>query len=186
MSPYAYFDIEVRRSERSGGAQATALPIATKLFYVLHGVFRLHPGRFALAFPKMRMGESRYPGDTLRVFADTRDDLDVVVDALKDNRALSELLRLGYAEKVPEDYAGRWMEYRRYRVPGTGSRLDKCRSYRLEASEKLPYFRTASKSTGQSFVVFVECRDGAASRDCEPDGYGLSVATRPFAVPMLP
>lgn len=184
MIPRAYCDLEVRGASSKGAGQVPALPVMTRLVRVLHGIFRNHPSRFALAFPRMQSGESRHPGHVVRVFADSRDDLDVVVEALTANERIHGYISYGYPKKVPEDFRGPWKEYRRYRIPGTGSRLDKCRQYRLDAAERLPHFRSASKSNGQGFVIFVECRDGVASSDCQPDSYGLSLPTRAFALPM--
>lgn len=184
MNPNAYFDIEVRGASSKGSGRAPALPVMARLVGVLHGIIRQHPGRFALGFPRMKSGESRHPGHIVRVFADSHNDLDTVVDALTGNERIHGYVSYGYPRKVPEGFKGPWKEYRRYRIPGTRSRLDKCRQYRLNASEKLAHFRATSKSNGQGYVLFVECRDGAPSSNCLPDSYGLSVPTRSFAVPM--
>lgn len=186
MNPRACFDIEVVGASSHGAGRIPALPVMTRLVRVLHGIFRQYSGRFALGFPRMKSGESRHPGHIIRVFADSRDELDIVVNLLKENERIHGYIRYGYPESVPEGFKGPWKEYRRYRIPGMGSRLDKCRKYRLNASEKLAYFRAASRSNHQGFVLFVECRDGAPSSDCQPDSYGLSVPTRAFSVPMLP
>jgi hypothetical protein len=185
MNPRAYFDIEALGASSTGGGQIPALPVITRLVSVLHGIFRLHPGRFALAFPRLKSGESRHPGHVVRVFADTREDLDIIVEALTANQRIHGYVRYGYPKSVSPDFKGPWKEYRRYRIPGNGSRLEKCRQYRLEAAESLPYLRMASKSNGQGFVLFVDCRDGAAPGDCEPDSYGLSLPSRAFALPMV-
>ena len=186
MSPRAYFDIEVRGASSRGAGQIPALPVMTRLFHVLHGIIRKHPGCYALAFPNMKSGKSRHPGHIIRIFADSRDDLDKIVNSLTENERIHGYIRYGYPKTVPDNFKGPWKEYRRYRVPGTGSRLDKCRQHRLNTSENLPYFRATSKSNAQGFVLFVECLDGAPSSECKPDSYGLSVPTRAFSLPMLP
>ena len=185
MNPRTYFDIEVRGAASTGGGQIPALPVMTRLVGVLHGIIRDHPGKFALALPRMKTGELRHPGHVVRVFAESQDDLDVVVDALTANERIQGYVSFGYPKKVPDDFSGPWKEYRRFRVPGNGSRLEKCRDYRLQAANKLPFFRSASKSNGHAFSLHVDCIDGAPSSDCRPDSYGLSVATRPFALPVL-
>ena len=185
MNPRTYFDIEVRGAASTGGGQMPALPVMTRLMGVLHGIIRDHPGKIAVALPRMKTGEFRHPGHVVRVFAEVQGDLDAVVDALSANERIQGYVSFGYPKKVPDDYSGPWKEYRRFRVPGNSSRLEKCRDYRLQAANKLPFFRYASKSNGHAFSLHVDCIDGAPSGDCQPDSYGLSVATRPFALPVL-
>lgn len=186
MKPQAYLDIETRGASSTGGGRITALPVVNRIVRILHGIFRTQPCRFAIAFPRMRSGEARHPGHIVRVFAESRDDLDGVAKELQSNERLRGYVRYEKIKEVPDGFQGPWKEYRRYRIPGTGSRLDRCRQYRLAASEKLPHFRLASKQTGQEFVIFVECRDGIAPGDCQPDSYGLSVPTRAFTLPVVP
>lgn len=185
MNPRAYFDIEVRGAASTGGGQVPALPVMTRLVGVLHGIIRDHPGKIALALPRMKTGELRHPGHVVRVFAESQVDLDVVVDALTANERIHGYVSFGYPKKVPDNFNGPWKEYRRYRIPGNGSRLEKCRDYRLQAADKLPFFRSASKSNGHAFSLHINCLDGSPSMDCRPDSYGLSVATRPFALPVI-
>lgn len=197
MKPCAFFDIEVRSSSTSGPGGIPALPVMSRLVWVLHGIIRIHPARFALAFPRMRKadldkGILRHPGNVVRVFAGSRDDLDIVVAALTANERIHGYVQYGYPKLVPENFNGEWKQYRRFRIPGTTSRTEVCRSNRLAAGENLPFFRTSSKTTGQSFSLHVDCVDivddgkGLIGGDCQPDSYGLSVATRPFALPVLP
>jgi hypothetical protein len=51
---------------------------------------------------------------------------------------------------------------------------------------RFPFFIMQSRGTGQQFGLYVEIRPAGATGDCAPDSYGLSVATRPFALPDLP
>lgn len=185
MNPRSYFDIEIRGAASAGAGQIPAVPAMTRLVHVLHGVFSTHPGKFAIALPRMKTGDIRHPGHVIRIFADTRNELDVVADALNANERVRGYASFAYSKSVPQNFVGPWYEFRRYRIPGTGSRLDKCRQFRLEASEKLPHFRSKSASNGNQFVIFVDRRNGAASLDCAPDNYGLSVPSRAFALPMV-
>ena len=173
MKPLAYFDIEIRGAASGGAGQIPALPVMARLIKVLHGIFSDHPGKYALALPGMRTGEHRHPGHVARVFADNRDQLHDVQDALQRNERIHGYVLYGRPVEVPENYAGKWIEYRRYRIPGTGSRLEKCRDYRMQHADTLPYVRIGSKHTGQAFSLYFAVYDGEKSENCEPDSYGL-------------
>lgn len=182
MKPLVYFDAEVRGGAKDEGL---AMPVMERLMAILHGVFRQQPGKFAIALPGARTGRGRHPGNVIRVFAETRDDLDLLVTSIHDHHVIRDYVTLGDPRKVPPDFSGPWREYRRYRITNRGSRLDKCREYRLQQASELPYFRSLSKSTGHGFGVYVAPMEGEPADDCQPDSYGLSVSTRPFALPML-
>ncbi len=186
MKPNAYFDIEVRGASSSGAGQIPALPVVTRLISLLHSLFRDHPGRFALALPGMRTGENRHPGHIVRVFAENRDDLyDLIQSALQQNERIHGYVLYGRHSDVPENFDGEWVEYRRYRIPGTRSRLEKCREYRMNHADSLPYVRLGSKSTGQAFSLYFEVRSGEKTVDCEPDSYGLSLPSKRFCLPHI-
>lgn len=183
MTPNAYCDIEIRGAAGGGPGAMPALPVMARLVKVLHGIFADRPGQYALALPAMRTGEHRHPGHVARVFAENRDLLHDVQDALQRNERIHGYVLYGRPAEVPPDYAGPWIEYRHYRIPGTRSRLEKCRDYRLRHGDTLPYLRIASKNTGQAFSLYVEALPGTPSAGGEPDGYGLSVPTRRFCLP---
>lgn len=185
LVPKEYFDVEVRGASSSGGGRIPALPVVTRLVSILHGIFREYPGRFALAFPRMQTGEHRHPGHVVRLFASSRDDLDIVHKALEENDRIAKYVRTGYPKKVPDDFNGPWVEFRRYRIPGNGSRLLQCRSYRLKAGENLPFLRLMSKGNRNVFSFHIERREGKRPATCQPDSYGFSVPSRAFALPEL-
>ena len=95
MNPQIYFDIEVRGAASTRGGSITALPVMTRLISVLHGIFHDHPGKLALALPRMKTGELRHPGHIARVFAESRDDLDAVVNALSENERIQGYVSFG-------------------------------------------------------------------------------------------
>ncbi len=183
MKPHAYFDIEVRGAASSGAGQIPALPVVTRLISLLHSIFRDHPSKFAMALPGMRTGEMRHTGHIVRVFTENRDDLYFVQDALQQNERIHGYVLYGRHSDVPENFNGEWIEYRRYRIPGTRSRLEKCREYRMNHADSLPYVRLGSKSTGQAFSLYFELRPGEKTGDCAPDSYGLSIPTKRFCLP---
>ena len=189
MKPVVYVDLEVL----AGGHDGESMPapiLAGAALEVLHGAFRQWPGRYALALPDVSPDKANAPGRILRVFAGSRDDLDALVAAVRDHAVIRDYARLGYPCVVPETFSGPWVEYRRYRIPAQRSLrkpADTLRERRMEAAheQKLPFFQTRSRSNEQSFRVFVQALAGASGAECQPDSYGLSVSSRPFAVPRL-
>lgn len=185
MLPKRFLDIDVRGAASHGPGAMAAIPVLSRLLSALHKIFDSYPGRFAIALPRMRTGRARHPGNLMRVFAEHRADLDIISAALATNDRILGYVRIGVTLDVPEEPPLGWVEYRRFRVPGRTSRLDKCREYRLGASEELPYLRIGSASNGQAFSVHIAALPGSRPQICEPNGYGLSTATRPFALPVV-
>jgi hypothetical protein len=185
MLPNHFLDIEVRGAASHGPAAMAALPVLSRLLAALHKLFDSYPGRFAVALPRMRTGRVRHPGNLMRVFAEHRADLDIICTALAANDRILGYVRVGIIQDAPAEPHLGWIEYRRYRIPGRTSRLDKCREYRLTASDELPYLRIGSASNGQAFSVHIAAIPGTRPQKCEPNGYGLSTATRPFALPVV-
>ena len=189
MKPLIYVDLEILAGDPDGEAMSAPV-LAGAALEVLHGAFRRQPGRYALALPGVLMEEARIQHWTLRVFAGSRDDLDALVAAVADHAVVRDYARLGYPRLVPEAFSGPWIEYRRYRIPAQRSLrkpADTLRERRMQAAheQKLPFFQTRSRSNEQSFRVFVQALAGASGAECQPDSYGLSVSSRPFAVPRL-
>lgn len=153
---------------------------------VLHGVFSSHPGQYALALPDYPRSFPR-----LRVFAASREDLDQLVAATETHRTLGAIGRFAYPKAVPEDFAGPWISYRRYRIPSRRSERNpdsNLRLRRIQAADRseLPYFTLHSQSNGQAWRLYVEARTVPATEPAQPDAYGLASTSRPFALPRLP
>jgi hypothetical protein len=191
MKPNHYFDIVIAGSTAKGDGAITALPIMTRLISILHGMMRTKGLCIALAFPKMREGELRHPGNVVRVFAQSRDDLDIVVGDLDANKRIVGHVHLGYPKSVAKDFDGEWCEFRRFRIPSEGHVKDEARERRLDTGESLPYFRLKSKDNGNVFSLHVQRlkvdkpKNYMESMHCLPDSYGLSVKDRSFALPVL-
>ncbi|MBK8896348.1 MAG: type I-F CRISPR-associated endoribonuclease Cas6/Csy4 [Candidatus Competibacteraceae bacterium] len=190
MKPLIYVDLEILAGDPDGEAMSAPV-LAGAALEVLHGAFRRQPGRYALALPGVLMEEARIQNWTLRVVAGSRDDLDALVAAVADHAVVRDYARLGYPRLVPEAFSGPWIEYRRYRIPAQRSLrkpADTLRERRMEAAheQKLPFFQTRSRSNEQFFRLFVQALEGTSGgAACQPDSYGLSVSSRPFAVPRL-
>jgi hypothetical protein len=193
MNPRHYVDFAIADpgdpSPRIQGAGA-GLPaplVAGAVLKVLHGAFGARPGRFALALPHYRTAAFA----ALRVFAGGRDDLDALVETVEGHPAIRDYSRIGYPRTVPAHYDGDWIEFRRYRIPSRKACRkpdDTLRERRMRRADegRFPFFIMQSRGTGQQFGLYVEIRPAGATGDCAPDSYGLSVATRPFALPDLP
>jgi hypothetical protein len=187
MTPRVYVDLRITVS--GGDARSLGVdPRATGLvFSVLHRCMRQHPGRFAAAFPE-GLGFLA----VIRVFASSRDDLDGLAEQLLQSQPVRDYAVLGYPRQVPEDFAGEWLQYRRYRIPTrTSDRKEgaPCRARRLQEADRrrLPYLLVHSSSTGQNFGLRFEVLPGARNTEpCSPDSYGLARASAPFSIPALP
>lgn len=188
MRPLVYVDIRVTGVRHDGVGPATPPRVCSALMKVLHGAFSQSPGTYAVALP----GENARAFSVIRVFAERREDLDQLVERTEAHPLFTQHTRFGYPKAVPEDFAGEYREYHRYRIPTRKAdrRKEGQRRLRriLHADEaKLPYFVLQSRSNRSIFGLRVECRPGARpDGDCVPDNYGLSVTTRSFAVPHIP
>ena len=176
MEPRHYVDFQL-------GPRPSPIGAALVL-RALHGVFALYPGQYALALPDYPRSFPR-----LRVFAASREDLDRLVAA--GEAKLQEIGRFAYPKAIPEDFAGPWISYRRYRIPSRKAERQpdgNLRLRRIQAADtaELPYFALRSQSNGQAWRLYVEAQPGSAPGPAEPDAYGLATASRPFALPRLP
>lgn len=192
LRPAHYVDLSaVDKPQAAGASPAKAssgsvLAAASRLMGVLHGIFRNVPGSYAVALPQLRTGAHRHPGAVVRVFAETREGLESLLDNLEEHHVARDYFHVGRVRQVPADYAGAWVSYQRFRVPGRGSRLGQARASRLDRAEEVPYFMLTSASNRNSFSLHVTRVPGEACDSAEPDSYGLAVASRPFALPDIP
>ncbi|MBT2770714.1 type I-F CRISPR-associated endoribonuclease Cas6/Csy4 [Halomonas sp. ISL-60] len=182
MQPNWFCDIEV-------GSTPLPRPMAASaIARVMHGAFRQHPGRYALAMPSQK----RPPHSVLRVFASTRDELDTLIDAIRDAKALTEQAVIHYPRAVPEDYDGSWSIYQRFRIPARRSERIPGRSVRLKRvqeanANELSFFQMQSNSNGGRFRLYWEVKphsDGMSeNNEAHPDSWGLSTTTSPIPLP---
>lgn len=199
MKPQFYADIRIRNGATVGGGGITTLPVATRLFSVLHGIFHANPGRFAVGFPLMTDGEHRHPGHVFRVFFESEDDWTHLLrkELDKNERIGAYVFLPEKPKKVSDTFSGPWIEYRRFRIPTRKSthlrgdaspevKASLCREKRLEIAESFPFFRIYSKSTGKRFSLHISSLQGRPTAFCSPDSFGLSRAQNAFALPMEP
>ena len=180
-----YIDLQVAQ-----GTGAPSTPVMARMFGLVHAMRQRQAVVLACAFPTLHMGRGCHPGNRLRLFALTRDVVDQVADQLEAHPFARDYIRINRVRPVPDNFTGAWTEYRRYRIPGRGSRLTESRARRIEAGNALPFLHSNSKSNGQAFSIRVLAITHAQVLDnpsgIAPDSYGLSLPTRPFAVPNLP
>ena len=193
MMPRVYFDIEALAAAEDTGMSAPAL--RGRMLALLHPLFAAKPHTYALAIPAGCQAVCDRGGGALRVFASSRDDLDALVDSLSRLPWIRDYARLHYPASVPENYAGAWVAFRRYRVPSlksdrrTGAEAGQLRQRRMQTlqKEKMDYFIVSSKTTEQRFTLAVRRESGAPPQaECLPNSYGLCSAHNVFCVPDLP
>jgi CRISPR-associated endoribonuclease Cas6/Csy4 subtype I-F len=195
MIPGAYVDLEVLGVAPEGpgwreGAGCAALPVVQRMMTVLHGVFAEPPGRFALAFPLMHNGVFRHPGRILRVFAEQREELGDLCDELEGKPLFRDYVHIGRVRRVLENPSGKWIEYRRWRVPARNAeplrRADAMtRQERLIAGAEMPFVRVRSRSNGHHFTLVLHRVEHSEPRNGTPNQYGLSSTTSSIALPDL-
>ncbi|AZM95351.1 MAG: type I-F CRISPR-associated endoribonuclease Cas6/Csy4 [Gammaproteobacteria bacterium] len=184
MQPNWFCDVEIRPTSLSRPMAASAVA------RIMHGAFRKHPGRYALAMPGQRQG----PHSVLRVFAYSRDELDTLIDNIREAKALREQAVIHYPRAVPEGYSGAWSIYQRFRIPARRSERIPGRSVRLKRvqeanANELPFFQMKSESNGGRFRLYWEklSYTGTTPSNDEsvPDSWGLSTTTKPVPLPDL-
>ena len=193
MMPRVYFDIEAVAAAEDTGMSAPAL--RGRMLALLHPLFAAKPYTYALAIPAGRQAVCDKGGGVVRIFASSRDDLDALVASLSQLPWMRDYARLHYPAAVPENYAGAWVAFRRYRVPTlksdrkTGAEAGQLRQRRMLGmqKEKMDYFVVSSKSTEQRFTLAVRREPGTPPQaECLPNSYGLCSAHNLFCVPDLP
>lgn len=193
MQPRFFIDLALRSSTR--------LPLpaaASQALKVLHDGFQQQPGHYALALPDAPERALR----RLRVFAGSPSELESLAF-----RARNLPARISDVIAVPKAYDGPWVRYHRFRISTRTSDVSgpwlkagqptderafnkpegmlRERRMRQALAARLPYFEVQSASTQQQFQLIVEpiAAEGPITETPEPDSFGLSVTTRPFALP---
>jgi CRISPR-associated endoribonuclease Cas6/Csy4 subtype I-F len=183
--PAHYVDVELLAG--ADASDAPAVVLRSLAFLKLHGIFAKHPAEFALALPRRTSG-------VLRVFASTREALDMLAAALDSDRWFRSYTRLGYPRAVPTDFSGPWVAFARYRIPSVRSDrnaidgVSALRDRRLAAARqrRLDYFNVHSRSNGSRFSLTVErIEHEGLPQTGTPDSYGLSARSRLFGLPDL-
>ena len=182
MKPNYYFDIGI--VGKISPDDAPSLVVRGTAFMRLHRFFKDSIGRYAIAV-------FASPNTTLRVFAESRDDLDDLAAKLDADNWFRAYTHLGYPKAVPDNFAGPWYAFARYKIPTVKSDRDAVdgvsalRNRRMSAADsmKLDYFQIRSVSTGQSFSLIVESIELKDASFGEVNSYGLSTKANLLALP---
>lgn len=189
MMAFYYMDVQTSGMHRGARMGATATAVISRAASVVHGIIRTHEITLALALPQLQVGERCHPGNVLRIFSRSPADLARCSESLAAHPVLRNYATLGEPTAVPSQHSGPWVEYRRFRIPGRSSRLTINRANRLRIGDELPYLRIASRSNGQPFSIRIQPLRHAGPIDAVPlgipDSYGLSLPSRPIALPDL-
>lgn len=183
--------------------------LRNQLYAVLHGTFRalalVDKSPYALALvasPKLqakqeafeqKYGKSpRFDFDTFRVFSDSSEALQRLVDSISQHWKIRDYSVVGTPTAVPVAKITGWQSYRRFRIPTAKMERSKLshanlplRERRLATAKDLPFLKVASKSTGQTFTLTIETVPMDNTGDGLPDGYGLARASQAFALPIF-
>ncbi len=191
MKPLWYADVRVAAGVSERGPSGVAIAALAAFMRTVHGAAKARSLKFAAAFPGMRTGRMPHPGTVLRLFTEDRDGCEVLADAIEASPICASMAMMSRVKPVPTGVT-RAVSYVRVRIPArnsiqTPADLER-RQRRIRETDAMPYLKTFSRSTGQVFslrVNRIEIND-PPSVDFEPDGYGLSVGDRAFALPDLP
>lgn len=183
--------------------------IRNQVYAVLHGTFRalavVDKSPYAIAliasaklqakqavFEKKRGKPPRFDFDIFRVFSDSNDALQRLVDIINKHWTIRDYSVVGTPTAVPIAKITGWQSFRRFRIPTNKMERSKLshdnmplRERRLALAKDLPYLKVASKSTGQFFTLTIDVIDMDNAGEGLPDGYGLARASQPFALPVF-
>ena len=115
MNPLFYFDINII----SNSGEHKLPEQAAKVMTLLHAVFSEHVAKFAIDFPW-----SKRLFSCIRVFAQSREDLDILAQSIMKNTVMQKNVVLSYPLAVPSDYQGRGVIVARYRIPSRASQKE--------------------------------------------------------------
>lgn len=198
MTPNFYIDVKVRAMPelQTGDRKRQSIgDVLSKTVQLVHAFMTRQKLKMAVAFPDAVVGDQRAPGKTVRVFAEFEQDLENLANDFEICE-FAETVHLLRIKTVPADFAGPFVEYRRFRIRRYEDGSNLAREEQIQRSRFLPAIMFTSKSNGQPFTMFfdviarnsavVECTAKYVSNAGEgPNGYGLSTPDRPFALPSL-
>lgn len=190
MRPKFYLDIMICPGD------AGANWVRSRIIQKLHGFFGHNKEngecKYAIAFPIG--GKDPNGNEVLRVFASTPEDISHLEECLKQIPICRDYASITVPAEVPNGFNGTWTRYRKYKIPTASSDRHACngqselRDRRIHDAKasRLQYFILRSSTSGSIFTLWVKVEsDSSPAAECLPDCYGLSVSSRPFALPDL-
>ena len=203
------FYVDVRVIESADTVDLSLPTIRNQIYAVLHGTFRalalVDKSPYAIALvpsPKLKAKQAdfekkygkspRFDFDIFRVFSDSSEALQRLVDSISQHWKVRDYSVVGTPTPVPTSKITGWQSYRRFRIPTAKMERTQLsdnnvplRERRLATAKDLPYLKVASKSTGQVFTLTIDIVPMENAGDGVPDGYGLARASQPFALPIF-
>jgi hypothetical protein len=184
MEPGVFVDFHLT-AVRGSGMSASAVG-ASALFRALHAGFIQLPGRFALAFPRLDSPSPQARLSLFRVFAASIDDLAALHGVLKNGDGLGRLYEARFPEIVPGDFAGPWVSFRRARIHSRRHAANSRSSTMRQLDEAgTTWIDMGSRENGQRFRLYLLATRHDTPLTGLPNGYGLSTADAPLALPLL-
>ncbi len=188
MRPKFYLDIVICPGD------AGANWVRSRIMQKLHGFFGHNKEngecKYAIAFPSG--GTNPNGNKVLRVFASTHEDVRELEECLRQIPICRDYAAVTAPLEVPDGFSGTWTRYRKYKIPTAHSDRhasgghSELRNRRINDAAGCEYFILRSATSGSIFTLHVKVENNSEPpTDCLPDCYGLSVSSRPFALPDL-
>lgn len=165
------------------GEYTAAHELMPKIMRILHGIMSNHEGKYAIALPRSRHGESRSLGDTIRVFANSSEDLYRLFDAVDDKILFDRHVKIDLPKPVPIDFGGTWHTWKRARI----QRHDGANRVKtVDRAKSSPYMTVRSTRNSQEFQLrFHKEPAERQTIDFTPNSFGLASNESPFSLPDL-
>lgn len=202
------FYLDIRIVDYDNNTDMTLSCVRNQVYNVLHGAFRQLNYHYAVALvasEKMKAKqesiqlkfakEVKFNFDIFRVFAETYEALQALIDAILGHWKIRDYTVVGSPTPVPTEKITAWLSYRRFRIPSQKAeivpknKVDKqplyIRRRQFAQQQALPYLQVRSQSTGYNFSIFIEMKVCDSAGQGTPDSYGFARETQPFALPVF-
>lgn len=164
----------------------------SKAMKKLHGAFSGLGKCFAIDLPMYGTASSL---SVIRVFAESREALESLVGEV-DERFDQINVRIGTLREIPDNFEGKWVVCRRYRIPSRKKEIGMDKSFRAARmlyadQQRMAHFTLRSGSNGNAYRIYVQREEVGSSVHANNDligrvdAYGLSSAEAPVILPVL-
>jgi hypothetical protein len=121
------------------------------------------------------------------LFATDIESIEVLISELDKNSFVEKSIQIGFPRSVPSDFDGKWVSYRRYRIPSRSAGKPRFRIKRMKYLEdNLIWLQMVSSTNKNSFSIPILVEEANPSIDKGvPTSYGLSRADSRIALPVL-
>ena len=194
---------QFRAKEHGLPMDGMARDVIAEVIHIAHGVAAHNNFMFAVDYPYMlepQAGQAPHVGGMVRIFAQDPQHLNLIAQAVKRSLNIRHLVGVSKTHQSPKAGRGHSFNQVRHnnskyaicrdndvssspRVPMSVERMEK----KLAHLALLPYLSIYAQSAQRNFKLYIRKAPGAWDPEVEihPNGYGLSVATRPFVLPAI-